>query len=151
MTYRKALLDNLPKLLRHGIAGIVDLQVASFASNLLCRVWSTREPPSRVRPPLLDLLDLILEGLLFCVEDRHVGRLDVMWKDGRDGVHHLLQPVRQLDRRRMYNLVYTMELLRDAMQMYKSVDVKEENACQTPETLRLQNHVRGLDQRLFKN
>ena len=97
LTYRESLLYDLPELLRHGIAGIVDLQIASLRSNLLCCIWSTRKPPSRIRPPLLELLHLVLEDLLLCVKIRHIGRLDVGWKDGRDGVHNLFQSFRQRD------------------------------------------------------
>ena len=74
-SYSKALLQNLPQLLRHGIAGVLDRQVASLRSNLLGGKRPLGEPPSRLRPPLLELLDLLLVVLIFCVVgDTHVGQ-----------------------------------------------------------------------------
>lgn len=98
LTYRESLLHSLPKLLRHSIAGVVDLKIASLAGNLLGGVWSTRKPPSRICPPLLQLLHLVLESLLFRVYAvRHLARLDVVGEDGRDSVDNLLQSFCQLD------------------------------------------------------
>ena len=70
--YSELLLQVLPQLLRHDIARVLNGQVASLRSNLLGRERPLGVPPSRIGPPLLELLDLLLVVLIFCVCDTHV-------------------------------------------------------------------------------
>ena len=70
--YSELLLQVLPKLLRHSIAGVLNGQVASLRSNLLGRERPLGVPPSRIGPPLLELLHLLLVVLIFRVCDTHV-------------------------------------------------------------------------------
>ena len=70
--YSELLLQVLPKFLRHSIAGVLDGQVASLRSNLLGRERPLGVPPSRIGPPLLELLHLLLVVLIFRVCDTHV-------------------------------------------------------------------------------
>ena len=95
--YRKPLLHDPPQLLRHGIAGKFDLQVTPLVRDLLRGVRPAREAPSRILPPLLQRLHLILEVLLFGVHacgPRECG-LDVGGEDGRDLGGELLESFSQ--------------------------------------------------------
>jgi len=64
-TNLEAVLKNLPQLLGLGVAGVLDLQVSTLGNDLLGGERALGLPPSRVGPPLLDLLDLLLEELIF--------------------------------------------------------------------------------------
>jgi hypothetical protein len=95
VSYSELLLQVLPQLLRHGIAGVLDRQVASLGSNLLSRKRPLGVSPSRIVPPLLELPDLLLVVLILSVRsDTHV--CERCWYDRRDCGYHLLYSVRQI-------------------------------------------------------
>lgn len=71
-SYSELLLQVFPQLLRHNIARVLNGQVASLRGNLLGRERPLGVPPSRIGPPLLELLHLLLVVLVFCVCDTHV-------------------------------------------------------------------------------
>lgn len=77
--YLEARLHNIPQLLALVIAGVLYLQIASLGHYLLCSEWPLGISPSRVTPPLLYRVDILLEKLLFMVFDSH-----------RDSVYELL-------------------------------------------------------------
>jgi hypothetical protein len=66
-TYRESVLQDVPELLGLSIAGIVNRQVTPLGDNLLRGEGSLRVSPSRVTPPLLDLLDLLGKEVIFNV------------------------------------------------------------------------------------
>jgi hypothetical protein len=99
ISYCKLLLQVLPQLLRHGIARVLDGQVASLRSNLLSRERPLGVSPSRIVPPLLELPDLLLVVLILSVRsDTHV--CERCWYDRRDCGYHLLYSVRQIGQTR---------------------------------------------------
>ena len=82
--YLEALLENLEQLLALRVAGVLNLEVAAFADNLLGREGPLGVPPSRLTPPPLNLRDLLGEELVLPVKIRggiqhvvggHAGRL----------------------------------------------------------------------------
>lgn len=77
MSDLEPVLENLPQLLGLGVAGVLNLQVASLGDNLLRGERPLGISPARVGPPALDLRDLLGEELVF-----HV------WVDG--GVDHVV-------------------------------------------------------------
>ena len=74
LPYLKSYFNDLPQFLGLDVARIFNLQVSPLGNDLLRRERSLGVPPSRVSPPLLDRLNIILVHLLFQVEVTHVGR-----------------------------------------------------------------------------
>lgn len=66
-TYLESAFQNIPKLLRLGVAGVLDLHVSSLSHNGLSREGSLGISPSRIRPPLLYSLDLLQILLLLLI------------------------------------------------------------------------------------
>ena len=71
MTHLEPAFNYFPQLLAHSIAGILDLEVAPFSHYLLGSERSLGEPPSRVGPPLLYSINVLLVELIFMVYGRH--------------------------------------------------------------------------------
>lgn len=69
--YLESALDDFPQLLGLGIAGVCNLQIASLGHNVLSGERPPGVPPPRVGPPLLDLLDLLLELSVLGVDVGH--------------------------------------------------------------------------------
>lgn len=91
-SYGKSLLDDLPQLLGQDVAGVFNRKISPLVHNLLSSVGALGVSPSRVCPPLLDSLDLILEFLFFVVcHDVGVGY------DLLNLSNYLFQTVRQFD------------------------------------------------------
>lgn len=66
-TYLEAVLHNVPELLGLSIARVLNLEVSALGNNLLSGKGTLGVSPSRVLPPGLDLLDLLLEDGVFGV------------------------------------------------------------------------------------
>lgn len=66
--YLESLLQSLPELLGLSIAWVVDWEGTALGDNLLSGKWTLGVSPSRIRPPLLDSLDLSLESCLLLVK-----------------------------------------------------------------------------------
>ena len=64
VTHLEALLQNPPQLLRLRIARILNLQIPTLGDNLLGGEGPLGLPPSRVVPPLLDLVHLAGEDFV---------------------------------------------------------------------------------------
>lgn len=80
VTHGPALLHQTPCLLGQVIAGVVDLEVAALGNNFLGSEGALCESPSRLRPPLLDGLDVVNVLLVLLLEGElrsHVGGSDV--------------------------------------------------------------------------
>lgn len=73
ITHREPALQDLPQLLAQLVAGVLDLDVSSLRDNLLGGERPLGVSPSRVGPPLLDGLDILLVALLLLVQVRHGG------------------------------------------------------------------------------
>ena len=71
MTHLEPAFDYFPQLLAHSIAGILDLEIAPLGHNLLSSERPFGEPPSRIRPPLLYGINVLLVELVFMVYGRH--------------------------------------------------------------------------------
>lgn len=61
------MLHNLPELLGLSIARVLNLEVSALGNNLLGGKGTLGVSPSRVLPPGLDLLDLLVEDGVFGV------------------------------------------------------------------------------------
>ena len=74
MTDLESLLQDIPQLLADLASGVLNLDIAPLLGDLLSGKGSLGVPPSRVGPPLLDLLNLLLVLLLLGVNERgHAG------------------------------------------------------------------------------
>ena len=71
MSCRETTLYDVPQLLALIIAGILYLQVSPLGYNLLRIERPFGMSPSRVLPPLLDGIDVLLEELVFVVLNSH--------------------------------------------------------------------------------
>ena len=71
MTHLEPAFNCFPQLLAHSIAGILDLEVAPLSHYLLGSERPFGEPPSRVSPPLLHGINVLLIELVFVVYGRH--------------------------------------------------------------------------------
>lgn len=67
VTYLETVFEDIPQLLALGIAGVLNFEVATLAGNLLGSEGPLGVPPPRIAPPLLDLVDLEGEELVFPV------------------------------------------------------------------------------------
>ena len=67
ITNPESALDDVPQLLAHSIAWVLNFEVSPLSNDLLCCEGSLGEPPSRVSPPLLHGVDVCLVKLLFMV------------------------------------------------------------------------------------
>ena len=65
--YLEALLHDVPELLGLGVAGVLNLEVSSLGNDLLSGKGTLGVSPSRILPPGLDLLDLLVEDGVFGV------------------------------------------------------------------------------------
>jgi hypothetical protein len=74
VTYLETALENIPQLLRHDVAGILDLQRASLRNDILCGKWPLGVSPSRVLPPALDGIDIVGVALVFLLQGSHIRR-----------------------------------------------------------------------------
>ena len=71
VTYFESAFNYCPQLLAHSILGILDLEVAPLGHYLLGSERPFSEPPSRVSPPLLHGINVLLVKLVFMVYGRH--------------------------------------------------------------------------------
>lgn len=65
------MLQNTPELLSLDVGRVVDLQVPTLGNNLLSRKGTLGVPPSRVFPPGLDIVDLLLVLSVLVFEETH--------------------------------------------------------------------------------
>ena len=71
VTHLEPAFNYFPQLLARSIAGILDLEIAPLGHYLLGSEWPFGEPPSRVGPPLLYGINVLLVELVFMVYGRH--------------------------------------------------------------------------------
>ena len=71
MTCFEPVFNYVPQLLAHNILRILDLEVAPLGHYLLGSEWPFSESPSRVSPPLLYGINVLLVELVFMVYGRH--------------------------------------------------------------------------------
>ena len=71
VTYFEPAFNYFPQLLAHGILRILDLEVAPLGHYLLGSERPFSKPPSRVSPPLLHGINVLLVELVFMVYGRH--------------------------------------------------------------------------------